>query len=333
MKKILIVLMALIVACGAFAGCITTYSSNTNAENKPIIETTVIVDEVVSTEQETPKTPSVESTEIPIVGEQKDSFSMSMVPDYDGVPYVAVNNNESFFKPDEIVRESYEEYAPLDELGRCGVTISCIGEDIMPTEDRGEIGSVKPTGWHTVKYDCVDGKYLYNRCHLIGFQLTGENANTSNLITGTRYMNVDGMLPFENMVADYVKETKNHVMYRVTPIYEGDNLVAEGVLMEAVSVEDDGEGILFCVFCYNVQPGVTIDYATGESWLADEEPETDATTDGSSETKVYILNTNSKKFHLESCSGLPSSNNREDFEGTRDEVVNMGYSPCGNCKP
>ena len=203
----------------------------------------------------------------------------------------------------------------------------------MPTEDRGEIGSVKPTGWHTVKYDCVDGKYLYNRCHLIGFQLTGENANTSNLITGTRYMNVDGMLPFENMVADYVKETKNHVMYRVTPIYDGDNLVAEGVLMEAVSVEDDGEGILFCVFCYNVQPGVTIDYATGESWLAEEEPETDATTDGSSETKVYILNTNSKKFHLESCSGLPSSNNREDFEGTRDEVVNMGYSPCGNCKP
>ena len=146
-------------------------------------------------------------------------------------------------------------------------------------------------------------------------------------------MNVDGMLPFENMVADYVKETGNHVMYRVTPVFTGDNLVAEGVLMEAISVEDDGDGILFCVFCYNVQPGVVIDYATGESWLADEEPETEAPTDGSSEIMVYILNTNSKKFHLDSCSGLPSSNNREDFEGTRDEVINMGYSPCGNCKP
>ena len=135
----------------------------------------------------------------------------------------------------------------------------------MPTEERGSIGSVKPSGWQTVKYDFVDGKYLYNRCHLLGYQLTGENANEQNLITGTRYLNVDGMLPFENMVADYVKETDNHVMYRVTPVFDGAELVARGVLMEAYSVEDGGDGVEFCVYCYNVQPGVKIDYATGDS--------------------------------------------------------------------
>jgi DNA-entry nuclease len=179
---------------------------------------------------------------------------------------VAVNGNVPFFLPEEITDESFEEYAELDALGRCGVTMACVGVDIMPTEDRGEIGSVKPTGWQSVKYDCVEGKYLYNRCHLIGFQLAGENANKRNLITGTRYLNVEGMLPFENMVDDYVDETGNHVLYRVTPIYEGNNLVASGVQMEALSVEDGGVGIRFNVFVYNVQPGVVIDYATGENW-------------------------------------------------------------------
>ena len=191
--------------------------------------------------------------------------SVEEIPEFSGEPYVAVNGNVPFFMPEEITDESYEYYSELDELGRCGVTMACIGIDIMPTEERGEIGSVKPTGWQSVKYDIVDGKYLYNRCHLIGFQLAGENANKRNLITGTRYLNIEGMLPFENLVADYVQETKNHVLYRVTPIFEGDNLVAHGVLMEGYSVEDEGEGVCFCVYAYNAQPGIHIDYKTGNS--------------------------------------------------------------------
>ncbi len=191
--------------------------------------------------------------------------TLEEIPEFSGEAYVAVNGNVPFFRPEEITTESYEEYAELDDLGRCGVTMACIGIDIMPTEDRGEIGSVKPSGWQSVKYDIVEGKYLYNRCHLIGFQLAGENANRQNLITGTRYLNIEGMLPFENLVADYVQETKNHVLYRVTPLFEGDNLVAHGVLMEGYSVEDEGEGVLFCVYAYNAQPGIIIDYATGDS--------------------------------------------------------------------
>lgn len=195
-------------------------------------------------------------------------LSLDAVPEFDGeTPYAVINGNIPFFEEDELVCESYEFYSELDNLGRCGVTIACIGKDLMPTEERDSIGSVKPSGWQTVKYDIVSGKYLYNRCHLIGYQLTAENANKQNLITGTRFMNVDGMLPFEDMVADYVKETGNHVLYRVTPIFEGNNLVANGVLMEAVSIEDGGDGIEFCVFVYNCQPGIEIDYATGESRL------------------------------------------------------------------
>ena len=189
------------------------------------------------------------------------------LPEYSDSPYVIVNNNEPFFTENDMTVDSFEYYGELDELGRCTVAYASIGKDLMPTEKRGSIGSVKPTGWHTVKYDIVDGKYLYNRCHLIGYQLTAENANKNNLITGTRYLDVDGMLLFENMVADYIKETNNHVLYRVTPIFTGDNLLADGVLMEAESVEDNGEGISYNVFCYNVQPGVKIDYVTGDSSL------------------------------------------------------------------
>lgn len=189
------------------------------------------------------------------------------LPEYSDSPYVIVNNNEPFFTENDMTADSFEYYGELDELGRCTVAYASIGKDLMPTEKRGSIGSVKPTGWHIVKYDMVDGKYLYNRCHLIGYQLTAENANKNNLITGTRYLNVDGMLLFENMVADYIKETNNHVLYRVTPIFTGDNLLADGVLMEAESVEDNGEGISYNVFCYNVQPGVKIDYVTGDSSL------------------------------------------------------------------
>ncbi|MBE5928343.1 MAG: hypothetical protein E7267_03080 [Lachnospiraceae bacterium] len=185
-------------------------------------------------------------------------------------PYIVVNDNIPYFseKELELATDSYETYSELDGLGRCGVCMASVGPDIMPTEERGSIGHIKPTGWQTVKYNgIVDGNYLYNRCHLIGFQLTGENANEKNLITGTRYMNVDGMLPFENEIADYVHDTGNHVLYRVTPVFDGDNLVANGVLMEACSVEDDGEGVRFNVFCYNIQPGISIDYTDGNSSL------------------------------------------------------------------
>ena len=187
---------------------------------------------------------------------------------YSGVPYAAIGDNVPDFLPEDMTQQSFECYSKLDGLGRCGTAYANVGEDIMPKEERGNIGQVKPSGWQTVKYDIVDGKYLYNRCHLIGYQLTGENANVENLITGTRYLNVEGMLPFENMVADYVKETHAHVLYRVTPVFEENELVARGVRMEGWSVEDQGEGICFDVFAYNVQPGIEIDYATGESTLS-----------------------------------------------------------------
>ena len=197
------------------------------------------------------------------------SVSLDSIPEYSGDPYVVVNNNVPFFSEEDLEAEVFESYGDLDSLGRCTVAYSMVGTETMPTQERGNIGQVKPTGWHAVKYDNVDGKYLYNRCHLIGYQLTAENANVNNLITGTRYLNVQGMLPFENLTADYIKETGNHVLYRVTPVFEGDNLVASGVLMEGESVEDDGEAIQFCVYVYNVQPGIIIDYATGDSRLDD----------------------------------------------------------------
>ena len=193
---------------------------------------------------------------------------LNEIPAFSGTAYVEFNGNVPLFTDEDMTTESYETYADLDYLGRCGETMACIGRDLMPTDDRESISEVKPSGWVNVKYDFVDGKYLYNRCHLIGFQLTGENANKENLITGTRYMNVEGMLPFENMVADYIKDTGNHVLYRVTPIFQGNELVARGVLMEARSVEDNGKGIEFCVYVYNNQPGVEIDYLTGESKAA-----------------------------------------------------------------
>ncbi len=193
------------------------------------------------------------------------TISLSEVPEYSGEPYAVLNGNQPDFSAEDMTKESFETYSSLDSLGRCGVAYANIGQDLMPTEKRESISHIKPTGWQTAKYENVDGKYLYNRCHLIGYQLTAENANEKNLITGTRYMNVDGMLPFENMVADYIKETNRHVLYRVTPVFEADNLLADGVRMEAYSVEDDGDGICFHVFVYNVQPGISIDYATGDS--------------------------------------------------------------------
>lgn len=250
---------------------------------------------------------------------------------YSGEAFSVIGDNVPPFTDAEKAASAYESYAPLDPLGRCGTAMACISPALMPTEERGSIGQVKPTGWHTAKYDIVDGKYLYNRCHLIGYQLTGENANEQNLITGTRYLNVEGMLPFEDMVADYIKETGNRVLYRVTPYFEGTDLLARGVEMEAWSVEDNGEGICFHVFVYNVQPGITIDYATGESCLTPtEEPPVPP-----EETQTYILNINSKKFHLPTCSGAASikEENRQEYTGTRQDLIDQGYEPCKTCDP
>lgn len=259
------------------------------------------------------------------------SASLENIPPFADEPFVVLADNIPEFTQEDKTDESYEYYSALDELGRCGYAMACIGRDLMPTEDRESISSVKPTGWVQNQYDFVDGKSLYNRCHLIGFQLTGENANERNLITGTRYCNVDGMLPFENMIADYIKETGNHVLYRVTPVYKGDNLVASGVQMEAWSVEDDGAGICFHVYAYNNQPGVQIDYATGENWAISEgRPE-----ETSAETQTYILNTNSKKFHDENCSNgqQTKEENRETYYGNRESLLEQGYEPAGCCKP
>lgn len=263
-------------------------------------------------------------------------------------PYKVVNNNVPYFTQDEITTTAYEKYSELDSLGRCGVVEACVGRELMPKagEERESISGVIPSGWEQAKYDTklVDGGYLYNRAHLIGWQLTAENANELNLITGTRYFNVDGMLPFENLVADYVRETGNHVMYRVTPDFEGSNLVATGVTMEAYSVEDNGDGIQFCVYVYNFQPGILINYATGESRLDDgteapdfsdkEDEKGDTGADDATE-KTYILNTSSKKFHEPDCVGARTmkEENKQTYTGPRDELISEGYSPCGTCKP
>lgn len=299
------------------------------------------------------------ATDVP-TGEGTSAFSLREIPAYSGTPYTEVNGNQPYFTEEELTTQSFETYSELDSLGRCGVAYANVGQDLMPTEPRGEIGAVKPTGWHLVKYDNVDGKYLYNRCHLIAYMLAAENANPQNLITGTRYLNVQGMLPFETKVCDYVKNTGNHVLYRVTPIFDGDNLLADGVLMEAYSVEDAGEGISFCVFAYNVQPGIGIDYATGDNWaegsgtyqstvasVAEEtpvpQPETDTAVQITPESSVsqesrettYVLNTNTKKFHYPTCSSVDDmkKKNKQIYTGSRDEVINMGYVPCKRCNP
>lgn len=256
-------------------------------------------------------------------------ISIQDIPEFSGESYVIINDNVPNFSEKDMSTTSFEAYSDLDSLGRCQVAYSCLGTDIMPTEKRDSISDVKPSGWNNKEYssDLVDGRYIYNRCHLIGFQLAGENANEKNLITGTRYMNVEGMLPFENMVADYIKETENHVIYRVTPIYDGDDLVARGVQMEAKSVEDDGDGILFNVFCYNVQPGIVIDYSSGDNWLAKSQ--------NTNEKGTYILNINSMKFHRPDCSGLQNMNpkNKKEYIGSKDNLKKDGYDPCKICNP
>lgn len=262
-----------------------------------------------------------------------ETTNLDNIPAYDGSSaYVIVNNNIPFFDESDFTEESWEYYSDLDELGRCGVTFANLSTETMPAEneERGAIGHVKPSGWHTVKYpEYISDLYLYNRCHLIGWQLGSENANEKNLITGTRYLNIEGMLPFENQVADYIKETNNNVLYRVTPYYTGDNLIADGVLIEAHSVQD--EGCVFCVWCYNVQPGISIDYATGESWIT-ENGEPENTVSESSEIE-YILNTNSHKIHMPDCSSAQDMKpqNKETYTGDPDDLLNQGYTYCGSC--
>lgn len=254
--------------------------------------------------------------------------SVNDVPEFSGeTPFVLIRGNVPSFTEDEKSAGEFETYSALDYLGRCGTAFAMISENTMPTEERGSIGQVKPSGWHTVKYDIVDGKYLYNRCHLIGYQLAAENANEQNLITGTRYMNVEGMLPFENEVAEYVKKTGKRVLYRVTPVFDGDNLLARGVQMEALSVNDGGKGVCFNVYVYNVQPGVIIDYKTGESALLDA-PDTEI-------ESGFVVNISSKKFHKPSCKNAAtiSDKNRKIYSGSRDSLINNGYSPCGACNP
>lgn len=315
-------------------------ASNEEENTQPVVEQP---EDVVSTPEETAKVDT--------------AFSISDVPAYSGNPYVSINGNIPYFEDKELSSDSYEYYSPLDDKGRCGVCIASIGQDLMPTEERGSIGSVKPTGWQTVKYaGIVDGNYLYNRCHLIGFQLSGENANSSNLITGTRYLNVEGMLPFENMVADYVKETGNQVMYRVTPIFEGSNMVASGVLMEAKSIEDSGDGILYNVYCYNIQPGIAINYANGDSQtdgtIAPEEekgtvvkpasdimPKPEAPENGG----AFVVNPNNGKIHMfGECSATGNGSNAmknpvyfNTYEEAEAYSISIAPSQdkrkCGNC--
>lgn len=287
------------------------------------------------------------------VGGTAKSIDLSSIPAYSGSPYVTVNNNKPSFSSSELTTKGYEKYSNLDKLNRCGVAIASCGKEIMPgaNEERGDISSIKPSGWKQAKYDGISGGWLWNRCHLIGWQLSAENANRQNLITGTRYMNINGMLPFENMVADYIKETGNHVAYRITPIYSGNNLVCSGVHMEAYSIEDNGEGIEFNVYCYNVQPGIKINYADGSSSSTNTTNNTTSSSKPTSSTvnntddnpnnnntsnsTKYILNTSSKKFHYPDCGSAKkiAAKNYAESSVSRDSLIAQGYSPCGNCDP
>ena len=253
------------------------------------------------------------------------------IPDYTDKIYVEVNGNKAEFSDEDKKRtDAFEQYSDLDELGRCGVAYANICKELMPTEKRGSIGMIKPSGWQLAKYDSVDGKYLYNRSHLIGFQLAGENANKKNLITGTRYFNVEGMLPFENEVAEYVKETNNHVLYRVTPVFKDTELVARGVKIEAYSVEDSGKGVEFNVFVYNVQPDITINYQDGTSSGSGQIVDGVVKDNEEHNSEAVIGNKNTKVYHDNDCGSLPKEENRTYF-GSENEAVDAGYTPHSSC--
>ena len=334
-KKVLLSIGLLV----ALTGC-SPKTQNTTQSNQST-QVTTITSEVITTEVSTEKVTDVSNDNI---------YSVN---NYSGSPYVEVNGNIPFFTEEEKNTNVFERYSDLDSLGRCGVAYANLCPELMPTEERGAIGSIKPSGWHTSNYNnykgLVDGNYLYNRCHLIAFMLAGENANEKNLITGTRYLNINGMLPFENKAHDYLKENpNNHLLYRVTPIYNCNDLVAQGVLMEAYSVEDNGS-LQFCVFCYNIQPHIVIDYATGDNHIEDgydgTTSKTEEKTESNSEEKadwednpnwyLYVLNENSKKIHTPDCSSVSkiSKDNRTETNRSYEELIEAGYSPCGVCHP
>lgn len=335
MKRSLSLLLSLLFSLSLLTGCGGTAVSGDVPNASAAGSTSSVTDSVP--QEEVPEQPADSTAQ-----NRPATLQELNVPEFSGEPYVAVNNNVPYFTAEEHTTEVFEEYSELDALRRCGVAYANICQELMPTEEREGIGHIYPSGWKPAQYDCVPGGHLYNRCHLIGFQLAGENDNNRNLITGTRYLNIEGMLPFEDMVADYVKETGNHVLYRVTPFYEGDNLVAAGLLMEGWSVEDEGDGVSFCVYAYNNQPGVEIDYATGESWLSgtpveEQQPQNppQTGTDAPAAEADYVLNTNSHKFHKPSCKSAQNikEENRQEFTGSRDDLLAQGYEPCKNCDP
>lgn len=271
-----------------------------------------------------------ESTTIHAQGAEShlSQIDLNAIPVWDGQPYVVVDGNEPGFTEDDLTTDAFEQYSALDDLGRCGTAYACVSQALLADEDRGSLASITPTGWVNREYDFIDGNYLYNRCHLLGFQLTGNSASKRNLITGTRYLNIQGMLPFENQVADHVRDNAHHVLYRVTPVFQGAELVCRGVQMECYCVEcGNDDPFMFHVFCYNVQPGVEIDYATGESTFSEVGLD--------SEKKTYVLNKSTKKFHDPQCASAASisDKNRDEVECTREELIYRGYEPCGVCKP
>lgn len=329
-KKITSIVVLICVCASVFIGCGKTADKFTNAK----INNTAN---------------SVFGTENLLENAEKASnvlklFDLNSVPEFCGKPYVPINNNIPYFTNKEIESgfKSFINLSELDLLGRCGTAYASVSTDTMPTEERGNIGGVKPSGWHTVKYDGIDGNYLYNRCHLLMFALTGLNAEERNLITGTRYLNIEGNLPFEKKIVEYIEQTGNHVLYRVTPIFEDNNLLCSGELLEAYSVEDNGV-LQFCVYCYNVQPGIEIDYATGESKGSEFTGNTETTTSGEITTSVmnsaekadYVLNISSKKFHKPDCESVNtmSDKNKQKVNKSRQEIINEGYLPCKSCNP
>ena len=345
-KKIVPILLIVLMTMASLSACSIFDSRETERTSS----------EPLSAEQQ-----SAEDSDGAVSSDEKTAASISLteIPDWSGQASIEINNNEPEFKDTEIKDEDYESLSEMDGQGRCGQAIACISEESMPEGERGSIGMIKPSGWRIKKYDFIDGKYLYNRCHLIGWQLTGDN-DEENLITGTRYMNTEGMLPYENKVATYLRSTDNHVMYKVAPVYEGDEPIARGVHMQAMSVEDEGKGLSFNVYCYNVQPAVNINYETGQSEQGDMDelelagiadfsereqlgmdssegslPNRNSSSKSNTDETHYILNTNTKKFHYQGCHGASQikNKNKQEFTGTREELIDKGYSPCGMCHP
>lgn len=311
-----------------------------SASESTTVETTVTESEAESGTENVTEAETTTEAESEAKTEASSEFNIKDIPAYSGEGYYVINGNKPYFTKDEITESAYESYGALDSLGRCTTAMACLGQELMPTGDRGSISSVKPTGWIQKQYSCIKTQDLYNRSHLIAWSLAGEDANKQNLITGTPYLNQQNMTLFEDMVRDYIKETGNHVMYRVTPIFEGNNLVASGVLMEAYSVEDNGYGIEFCVYLYNVQPGVVIDYATGDSHEEGKSPDDNTGdsdnviegVDGVPEGTTFIINTSSKKYHkLDSKYVGNLTKNMQYTTLSEAELIAQGYSLCGNC--